>query len=70
MVGLLCKDLDLITRLAARISTRLLMGAQAEQVFQEAKALGFGDSDMAALVLPLERVAGVEVRPGQASAGA
>jgi 3-hydroxyisobutyrate dehydrogenase len=69
-VGLLCKDLDLITRLAARISTRLLMGAQAEQVFQEAKALGFGDSDMAALVLPLERVAGVEVRPGQASAGA
>ncbi len=63
-VSLLCKDLDLITRLAARISTRLLMGAQAEQVFQEAKALGFGDSDMAALVMPLERVAGVEVRPG------
>jgi len=63
-VSLLCKDLDLITRLATRISTRLLMGAQAEQVFQEAKALGFGDQDMAALVLPLERLAAVEVRPG------
>lgn len=68
-VSLLCKDLDLITRLATRISTRLLMGAQAEQVFQEAKALGFGDSDMAALVLPLERVAAVEVRPRPTAAG-
>lgn len=60
-VGILCKDLELITGFGKEISTRLLMGALAEQIFQEGKALGLGDNDMASLVQPLERIAGVEV---------
>ena len=61
-VGILCKDLELITGFGKEISTRLLMGALAEQIFQEGRALGLGDSDIASLVQPLERIAGVEVK--------
>jgi len=61
-VGILSKDLGLITRLGKELSTRLLLGAVAEQLFDEGKALGLADRDMASLVLPLERIAGVEVR--------
>lgn len=61
-VGILCKDLSLIGDLAREISTRLLMGAVAEQVFEEGKGLGLGNNDIVSLVQPLERIAGIEVR--------
>jgi len=61
-VGVLSKDLGLITRLGKELSARLLLGAVAEQVFDEGMGLGLANSDMASLVMPLERIAGVEVR--------
>ncbi len=61
-VGVLSKDLGLITRLGKEISARLLLGAVAEQVFDEGMGLGLANNDMASLVMPLERIAGVEVR--------
>jgi 3-hydroxyisobutyrate dehydrogenase len=60
-VGHLSKDLQLITRLGKQVSTRLLLGALAEQIYDEAMALGLGNNDIASLVQPLERIAGVEV---------
>jgi 3-hydroxyisobutyrate dehydrogenase-like beta-hydroxyacid dehydrogenase len=60
-VRILCKDLSLITGLGKEISTRLLLGAMAEQIFGEAKGLGLGNSDVVSLVQPLERIAGIEV---------
>lgn len=61
-VGILSKDLGLITGLGKEISARLLMGGMAEQIYQEAVGLGLAHRDSASLVLPLERIAGVEVR--------
>ncbi len=61
-VGILSKDLGLITRLGKELSCRLLMGAVAEQVFEEGVGLGLAHSDMVSLVEPLERIAGVEVK--------
>lgn len=61
-VGILSKDLGLITRLGKELPTRLLLGATAEQVFDEGVGLGLANNDMSSLVLPLERIAGVEVR--------
>jgi 3-hydroxyisobutyrate dehydrogenase-like beta-hydroxyacid dehydrogenase len=61
-VRILSKDLQLITRLGKEISTRLLLGAVAEQIYDEAVGLGLGNSDIVSLVQPLERIAGVEVR--------
>lgn len=62
-INLILKDLRLIDELGQELSLRLLMGSQAEQVFREARALGLGDLDMAALVQPLERLAQVTVGP-------
>lgn len=60
-VGLLGKDLGLIGELGQELGVRLLLGRLAEQIFGEAKALGLGEEDMAALVIPLEKLAGVQV---------
>ena len=61
-VRILSKDLNLITRLGKEISARLLLGAIAEQIYDEAVGLGLGNNDIVSLVQPLERIAGVEVR--------
>jgi len=61
-VGILSKDLGLITRLAKELSCRLLMGAVAEQVFDEGVGLGLARNDMVSLVEPLERIAGIRVQ--------
>lgn len=60
-VSLILKDLGLSAELAEELNVRLLMGAQALQIFGEARALGYNDDDMAGIVRPLERIAGVEV---------
>jgi 3-hydroxyisobutyrate dehydrogenase/2-hydroxy-3-oxopropionate reductase len=59
---LLIKDLELIHQVADELNTRTLLASVAHELFKEARALGHGDEDMAALVKPAERIAGVEVR--------
>ncbi len=61
-VGILAKDMRLITDLGKQVSTRLLMGALAEQIMQEGIGLGLAGEDFVSLVQPLERIAGIEVR--------
>jgi 3-hydroxyisobutyrate dehydrogenase len=61
-VNLLHKDLTLGVEVGRENHVRLLLGALAQQVFEEARDLGYGDEDIAAVVKPLERLAGVEVR--------
>jgi 3-hydroxyisobutyrate dehydrogenase-like beta-hydroxyacid dehydrogenase len=60
-VGLILKDLGLIHDEAKNGGIPLLLGALAEQRFSEARARGFGEQDMAALVKLWEEPAGVEV---------
>jgi 3-hydroxyisobutyrate dehydrogenase-like beta-hydroxyacid dehydrogenase len=61
-VELLHKDLSLGLEVGKQNRVRTLMGALAVQVFEEAREAGFGDEDIAAVIKPLERLAGVEVR--------
>lgn len=64
-VRIMLKDLELIADLGRDLNMRLLLASEAREVYREAVALGFGDEDIAALVKPLERIAGTEIR-GQA----
>lgn len=67
------KDLDLVTDLGRELNVRLLLAAEAREIYRESVALGFGDEDIVALVKPLERIAGIEVRTvsdGEPSQGA
>lgn len=64
-INLILKDQGIIQALAEELGVRLLMGSQAQAIFREARALGLGEQDMAALVQPLERIAGTEVRRPQ-----
>lgn len=61
-VDLILKDLRLIAEVADESGTRILMAGQARQAFTEASLMGLGPKDMAALVQPLEKLAGIEVR--------
>ncbi|MDI3340731.1 MAG: NAD(P)-dependent oxidoreductase [Sphaerobacter sp.] len=61
-INLLLKDLGLIHEVGKALDVRLPLGAVAQEIFKEGRALGFGEEDMVALVKPAERVAGVEVR--------
>jgi 3-hydroxyisobutyrate dehydrogenase-like beta-hydroxyacid dehydrogenase len=60
-VSLILKDLGLINALALELGTRLPLGANSLELYKEAKGLGYADNDMAAMVLPAEKLAGVEV---------
>ncbi len=61
-VDLLHKDLALGVEVGKENRVRLLLGALALQIFEEARDLGFGGEDIAAVIQPLERLAGVDVR--------
>ena len=61
-VNLILKDLGLIHDVGRALDARMLLTAQAEEVFKEARALGNGDLDMSATVLSLERLMGIEVK--------
>jgi 3-hydroxyisobutyrate dehydrogenase len=61
-IDLLHKDVKLANDIGRNEQIRMLSGALAEQVFQEARAFGYGDLDISALILPLEQQAKVEVR--------
>lgn len=64
-LDLLNKDVRLALDLGRQLGVRLLMTAQADQVVQEARNEGLGGNDMSAAILPLERLAGVEVKPAK-----
>jgi 3-hydroxyisobutyrate dehydrogenase len=61
-LDLLFKDVDLAIGMASELKLPLLMANQALQLIQTARAQGLGDRDTSAAILPLERLAGVEVR--------
>ena len=56
------KDLGLIQEMARGLDTPTPAGDLAHRLFQEAVEQGLGDLDGAAIVLPLEEQAGVQVR--------
>ncbi len=61
-VELLLKDLGLALDLGRESNVRLLATTLADQLYQEARTMGYGDLDAAAIFKPLEQLAGVEVR--------
>lgn len=62
MTDLLHKDLGLALDLAAELQTPVAMTALARQLFEMARAAGYGSDDYTALLKVIERIAGVEVR--------
>ena len=62
-ISLYVKDTALYQQLAQELGVRILGGDLAAERIQEAVAQGLADSDLASLVLPLERLVGVEVVP-------
>ena len=65
MTDLLHKDLGLALDLAAENMTPLAMTALTRQMFEMARAEGFGREDYTSLLKVLEKMAGVEVRSSQ-----
>ena len=61
-LDLMQKDVSLAVQLARDVGVRTLAGALADQVIREARSAGLGGRATFALVQPLERNAGVEVR--------
>lgn len=57
------KDLECAIQTAKKNGVRLLLPTIAQQLYTEARGLGHGGKDVAAVVLPMEAIAGVEVRP-------
>jgi 3-hydroxyisobutyrate dehydrogenase len=62
MIDLMHKDVALAVELGRQLKVRTLAGGLAQQVLQEAQALGFGRAGTNAQVIPLERIAGIELR--------
>ncbi|MFN8542758.1 MAG: NAD(P)-dependent oxidoreductase [Candidatus Binatia bacterium] len=60
-IDLAHKDLECVTRMAKSLRVRVLLAALAQQLYEEARAAGLGQADQAAVVVPLERLAGVQV---------
>jgi len=63
MIDLMHKDVGLAVDLGKQLKVRTLAAALAQQTLQECQALGFGRAGTTAQIIPLERIAGVEVRP-------
>ena len=61
-INVLLKDLSLIDDLSFETGVRTLLGGLSTQIFREARALGHGEQDIAALVQVLEKEAGIEVK--------
>lgn len=62
---LLIKDLRLVTDLGEELSVPVTLAAVAKQMYESARAMGYGRSDYTAVVRPLEHLTGVEVRTGK-----
>jgi 3-hydroxyisobutyrate dehydrogenase-like beta-hydroxyacid dehydrogenase len=61
-VNNMAKDVVLAAQFARQAGVRLLCGAIAEQVLREAQLKGLGEKHLAAQIIPMEELAGVEVR--------
>lgn len=61
-INLLYKDMKIATSLAEQLSVPLQLGKISEQFIGRAQQEGHGGEDVAAIIRPLERDAGVEVR--------
>jgi 3-hydroxyisobutyrate dehydrogenase-like beta-hydroxyacid dehydrogenase len=59
---LLVKDLGLIMDLGEELHVPLTLGAVAKQMYEGARAQGYGRRDYTAVVRPLEDLVGVTVR--------
>jgi len=60
-VDLIRKDLGLIADLARELGVSLAEGETARRVFDAASEADYGGNDMTAVILPMERIAGIEV---------
>jgi 3-hydroxyisobutyrate dehydrogenase-like beta-hydroxyacid dehydrogenase len=58
---MMIKDLECITATAKAAGVRLLLPTVAQQCYIEAEGLGHGAKDLAAVILPMEQIAGVKV---------
>lgn len=61
-IDLLYKDMRIATQLAEELGVPLRLGRVAEAMVGEAQAQGHGREDVAAIIRPLEKAVGVEVR--------
>lgn len=61
-VDLIRKDLGIIHEVAESLGLPMEIGKEASSVFDRAAEAGFGPNDMTAVVLPLEDMAGIEVK--------
>jgi len=55
------KDLECTIQTARENGVRLLLPTVAQQIYQEARGLGHGGEHLAAVIMPMEKIAGVEV---------
>ncbi len=55
------KDLECTIRTARENGVRLLLPTVAQQIYQEARGLGHGGEHLAAVIMHMEKIAGVEV---------
>ena len=55
------KDLECAIRTARENGVRLLLPTLAQQIYLEARGLGHGDQYLAAVIMPMEKITGVEV---------
>ncbi len=55
------KDLECAIRTARESGVRLLLPTVAQQIYQEARGLGHSNQHLAAVIMPMEKIAGVEV---------
>ena len=62
MTNLLHKDLGLALNLAAENQTPVVLTSLARQLYEMARAAGYGHDDYTVLLKVLEQVAGVEIR--------
>jgi 3-hydroxyisobutyrate dehydrogenase-like beta-hydroxyacid dehydrogenase len=62
-VTTIIKDLECIGTTAKALGVRLLLPTIAQQCFVEAAGLGHGDKDLAAVILPMEEIAGIKIGP-------
>lgn len=60
-LAMMIKDLECVTATAKAAGVRLLLPTLAQQCYVEAAGLGHGDKDLAAVILPMEAIAGVTV---------
>ena len=60
-LSMMIKDLECVTATAKAAGVRMLLATLAQQCYVEAAGLGHGDKDLAAVILPMEAIAGVKV---------